>query len=119
MTFPVTVVAGFPGVWAPSRAVIIQTFTIILVMFVVSLSVFIWAAFFRKARRHHRHHHYRYPQPSASAPPDRTAEKLPPVPRRKRLRRRDHRPRNPTLAEAGGLPPERVDEPQPPSDPAP
>lgn len=26
---------------------------------------------------------------------------------RKKRRRRDHRPRNPTLAEAGGLPPER------------
>jgi hypothetical protein len=119
MSLPVTVVAGFPGVWTPSRSLLIQTFTIILVMFVVSLSVFIWAAFFRKPRRHHRQHHYRYPQPPDSAAPNRTAEKPPPVPHRKRIRRREHRRRNPTLAEAGGLPPERVDEPEPPSDSAP
>ena len=119
MTPPVTVVAGVAGVWAPSRSVLLQTLAIILVMFAVSLSAFIWAAFFRKPRRHHRHHHYRYPQPSDGAVPNRTADKLPPVPHRKRLRRRDHRPRNPTLAEAGGLPPERVDKPEPPSDTAP
>jgi hypothetical protein len=118
MTLPVTVVAGIAGMWAPSRSAFVQTLAIILVMGAVSLSAFIWAAFFRKPRRHHRQHHYRYPQPPDSAAPNRTAEKPPPVPHRKRIRRREHRRRNPTLAEAGGLPPERVDEPEPPSDPA-
>jgi hypothetical protein len=117
MTLPVgTAVAGILVAWAPSQLEIMQALTIILVMFVVSLSAFIWAAFFRKPRRHHHHHHRRSPRPSDGAPENRTAEKLPPVSRRKRFRR-EHRPRNPTLAEAGGLPPERADEPGPPSAP--
>ncbi len=33
--------------------------------------------------------------------------------RRVRRRRRDHRPRNPSLAESGGLPPARPDDPSP------
>jgi hypothetical protein len=35
--------------------------------------------------------------------------------RRRRKRLREHRPRNPTLAEAGGLPPLRDDPPKPPA----
>ncbi len=37
--------------------------------------------------------------------------------RAKGRRRREHRPRNPTLAETGGLPPVRKDDPAPPTPP--
>ena len=59
-------------------------------------------------RRHHHHHHHRAAsgqhRGDRSRRRRRTGER-----RRKRRRRRrqDHRPRNPTLAETGGLPPAR------------
>src|SRR5438874_5278115 len=77
---------------------------------------FLWAVFLRKRRR--RRHHYHYPQNHSPAP----AEEIMPngtddvsTKRRKwRRRRRDHRPRNPTLAETGGLPPVRPEGTPPP-----
>ena len=83
---------------------------------VVSLWVAVWALFVRKSRRRlHRHHHgHHASEPSlkdAAAAPSGDAAS----PERKRLKwrrpRRDHRPRNPTLAETGGLPPAREGEP--------
>jgi len=68
-----------------------------------------------KRKKHHRHHH----------PPERRTDSTPAADwhedeeneehihhdrrhRRRRLRR-DHRPRNPTLAETGGLPPSKTE----------
>ena len=67
----------------------------------------IWAVFLRKRRRRHRYH---YPQARGggdAVPPNDS-----PTPHKSR-RRREHRPRNPTLAETGGLPPIRPDGPPP------
>lgn len=82
---------------------------------VLTLVLLIWAAFLRRRRRHHsshhRHHHSREPiMPSTEAS---ESEPIDSRPRRRkwRRRRRDHRPRNPTLAETGGLPPVRTEEP--------
>jgi FtsZ-interacting cell division protein ZipA len=68
----------------------------------ISLVVLGWVVFFRKPgrRHHHLHHHHHRPELPNSSDSE---------PRRKwrRRRRHDSRPRNPTLAETGGLPPAR------------
>jgi hypothetical protein len=73
-------------------------------LFLVISLVFIWALFIRKDSRK-RKRHYHYPSTSSSGDdPEHVSGK-----RKWKKRRRDHRPRNPTLAETGGLPPIRSD----------
>ncbi|MGD0614259.1 MAG: hypothetical protein ABSA69_02320 [Verrucomicrobiota bacterium] len=89
-------------------------FIIIGSLLAVSLVVFIWAAFIRKpGSRPHAHHHFHPHRPAPAPTPDVTPE----APktgwffsRKRHRRRRRERPRNPTLAEAGGLPPIRTGE---------
>jgi len=78
---------------------------------VVTLLIFIWAVFIRKpgrrSRSHSHTHHHSRPQCDTA---DGDASVL--LKRRKwRRQRRPHHPRNPTLAETGGLPPIRRGEP--------
>jgi len=70
--------------------------------------VFFLTAVFRK--RHHHHHRDRrdYAPPPPARPRENAVAENGKIRRRKR--RRDHRPRNPTRAEAGGLPPRREGE---------
>jgi len=83
------------------------------VLFLVSLGVFIWAAYFRKRPRLH---HYHFRRRSAPPPEETAAGKAGWFSSRKRHRhRRPDRPLNPTLAEVGGLPPVRKKEDHPPS----
>ncbi len=85
---------------------------------VVTLLVLVWAIFIRKRRRrHHSHHHWHHPHrgadESAETEPAQTTAADPalaPKRRKWRHRRREHRGRNPTLAETGGLPPIRKEE---------
>jgi hypothetical protein len=83
---------------------------------VVALAVMAWAALYvRKRRRHGRHAHGHRGQ-SVGAEALEAVQSSPGNGevhhhRRRRKRRRDHRPRNPTLAETGGLPPVRPDDP--------
>jgi hypothetical protein len=89
---------------------------IICALVFVTACIFIWAAFFRKPRTHPHHRFRNRPQESL---PDGAAGKwtFSRLFFRKRHRRRHReRPRNPTLAEAGGLPPIRSEE-QPPRPP--
>jgi hypothetical protein len=79
-------------------------------LFLVSLGVFIWAAYFRKRPRRH---HYHFRRRSAPPPPEGPAAggKDRWFSSRKRHRHRHReRPLNPTLAEVGGLPPVRKKE---------
>jgi FtsZ-interacting cell division protein ZipA len=81
----------------------------------VTLLLLVWAAFIRSKRRrrhshHHRHHHAQKP----TEVPATTQNEDVPAPSEKRRRRHSrhrHRPRNPTLAETGGLPPIRQENP--------
>ena len=78
----------------------------------VTLLILAWAVFLRKRRRRRKeHHHSSKPAEVTQAP----AEEDVPSPSGKRRRRRrsgrSHRPRNPTLAEPGGLPPIRLERP--------
>ncbi len=92
----------------------------------VSTLALLWAVFFRRRRRHRHHHHHSHSHPdsvpaaSDPAPPaaqPQEADAAPPLHHRHKRRRRRHkeRPRNPTLAETGGLPPVRSDDPPGPS----
>jgi hypothetical protein len=81
----------------------------------ITLLLLIWAAFIRrKRRRHHSHHHHHHHESKpAGAAADTPNEEEPAQPERRRRRRRSHhrhRPRNPTLAETGGLPPIRSED---------
>ena len=92
--------------------------------FLLIIGIFAWAAFYRKpgsgSHRHHRHHrHHRQDLPPLTARPGQPPPGQVPSGRRRRRRRRRHSdlPRNPTLAETGGLPPRRTDETPPPASP--
>ena len=89
-------------------------------IFLVTLVVLGWAVFLRKKRRRREHHHsHRHSSGSAEVSETSEDEDSPSSSKKRRRRRRSgrqHRPRNPTLAETGGLPPIR---PPDPSDPQP
>lgn len=73
-----------------------------------------------RRRRRPRHRHHRHHRSAADAAPEgESVESKGFLRRRRRRRRREHRRLNPTLAETGGLPPIRPDEPPPPTDPGP
>ena len=85
----------------------------------VTLLALLWAIFLRKSRRRrhsHRHSHQHSSRPTESAEASNDEGALsPPQDRRKLGRtRRRRRSRNPTLAETGGLPPVRSEEPPKP-----
>jgi hypothetical protein len=73
----------------------------------VTLVVILWAAFIRKKKRRKHSHHSGTNYSRATLQPAEEGSKR----RKWRKRRREHRPRNPTLAETGGLPPVRTDGP--------
>ena len=78
----------------------------------ITVSVLVWAVFLRKPRRRqhshqHNHHHSRAPARDEAAADGDDATTQPRKRRKWRRPRREHRPRNPTLAETGGLPPVR------------
>jgi len=83
----------------------------------VILLILFWAIFLRKPSRRHHHHHRRFARNRAPEPAQGQAERATDTAavqskrRSWRRRRRDHRPRNPTLSETGGLPPFRSEEP--------
>lgn len=80
----------------------------------VTMIALIWAVYFRKRRRHHHHHEHHSPAASAVTASGQASNVQSSTHRRRRRRRRPHRPRNPTLAETGGLPPVRPERPAEP-----
>jgi hypothetical protein len=85
----------------------------------VTLLAVLWAVFLRKSRRRrhsHRHSHQHSPRPteSAEASNDEGDLSSPQGGSKWRRTRRRRRSRNPTLAETGGLPPVRSEEPPKP-----
>ena len=104
---------GLPAVEAMSPGM--KQFLIVLgAVLLVSSAVLLWAWLIRKRRRSgrkRRRHHRSIAETTAVG----IKEVQQIINKRKRRRRRERRPRNPTLAETGGLPPVRPDE--PPSSP--
>jgi hypothetical protein len=85
----------------------------------VAVLMVLWAVLIRKKHRHrHSHHHahqHSSKQTEVAAVPVPESTPAPPEKRRRRRRSsRRHRPRNPTLAETGGLPPVRAEDPPEP-----
>jgi hypothetical protein len=79
----------------PSGSTVAQVLIYFGALFLVALAVFAWAVFRTQHRQRHSHHNRLKPAP-------------------KHQRQPEDLPRNPTLAEAGGLPPLRTEK-QPPS----
>jgi hypothetical protein len=73
---------------------------------VLAVLALVWAAFFRKRKRRHPLQH-RAPNGWGMNPPNENPIIVVKSSRSHRKRRREHRPRNPTLAETGGMPPLR------------
>jgi hypothetical protein len=103
------------GYWGGMSGSLKDFFRIFGAVAIVTAAVVVWALFFRKRRRHHSHAHH-HPHESSAADPAGNGEASHSHPhgRRRRRRRRHHRPRNPTLAETGGLPPVRPERPPEP-----
>ena len=78
----------------PSGSTVSQVLIYFGALFLVALGVFAWAVFRTQHRQRHSHHNRLKP---AS----------------KHQRQPEDLPRNPTLAETGGLPPVRTEEPPP------
>lgn len=103
-TAPVTKSTGF---------VFEDILVVLAVGLALGLLLLLWARYHvrRKKRRHHHHHE----RSVVSRPAPVLAEEEDQDPRRdgrrrrRRRHRRDHRPRNPTLAETGGLPPPKAE----------
>jgi hypothetical protein len=86
----------------------------------VTLLALVWAILFRKRgrrRRSHRHSHH-HSSTTAESPPDgpegEESSSSRKEHRKRRRSRHRHRSLNPTLAQTGGLPPVRPDEPPQP-----
>jgi hypothetical protein len=82
----------------------------------VTVLVLFWAIFLRRRRQrrrshHHSHQHSSEPAGSSNAPAEDSAPLFPQKRHKRNRLRRRHRPRNPTLAETGGLPPIRPENP--------
>jgi len=73
----------------------------------VTLVIFIWAVYFRKRGRRHKHHHRSETQKAVTPPKEERPAPVKHGRRKSQHSRREHRPRNPTLAETRGLPPVR------------
>jgi hypothetical protein len=97
--------------WVKS-SVLGQVALVLGAIFFVVLVVFIWAAFWRKPRHQH-HSHHRILEDGGLPARHKRRSALVRWMGRKRHKRRHHRerPANPTLAEIGGLPPNRDENP--------
>ena len=97
---------------SPAARTLKEILVLIGAVLLVAVAVMIWAVAFRKKRKRTRlYHRHRHSSGETSA--SENSEKTTAGSRRRRQRR--ERPRNPTLAETGGLPPVRLP-PTPPTD---
>jgi hypothetical protein len=99
--------------WRPTISATLEYLALIGAVALVTLLIAIWAIYFRKPHHRHSHSHSHVHQhahewgKNPGAPTDAAFANQPSQRRKWRRRRREHRPRNPTLAETGGLPPIR------------
>ena len=109
-------VEGWLRSWLSSRSGWGYFFLVFGILLLLCLSVFIWAAFFRKQPRRRHSHHWKYPKPAADDGAAEPSARHRPRWRFWRRHRPHHRKRlpNATLAETGGLPPPRGTETEPP-----
>jgi hypothetical protein len=92
-----------PGLPNPNKApnqLVPSLLILIVVILVVIAALVLWALFVRKPREVRSATHKTHATPPVSETPDGRLR----VRKKHRRRRREHRMRNPTLAETGGLP---------------
>ena len=94
--------------WVSSASGLHQALIILGAFFLIALAVFAWAVLIRKPERR-RYSRWRRTHHTTQNSAPKVEEAKP-----RRRRHRKYRARNPSLAEAGGLPPVRNDEPPPP-----
>jgi len=105
------------------NATLRQILLVLLCLGALSFGLLLWVAFVRKRKRRSSGHSHRSHQLSRTTAADETtaAGEQRSEPRRRRHRHRRRRsskyPQNPTLAQTGGLPPIRRDEPPTPAQP--
>ena len=90
---------------------------VVIILSVVALAAFIWAAFIRQPNaphKHHHRHHWRHSKHDVAEASGKEKSGFFGRKRRRRKKKKD-RPANPTLAETGGLPPVRSNESEPPN----
>ena len=109
-----------PGAWRWMGLSLKELLVLLGAVGLVTLVVVLWAVYLRKKPRQHRHRYHHHHHSSSQDTPLEEEETVSSESseerryRRKRRRRREHRPRNPTLAETGGLPPLRTEQPPDP-----
>ena len=108
-------IPGFSGMSSTMKERVIVLGAVLLVI-AIALA---WVYFSRRKRRHlaRREERHRRRHSFAKNAGKSFTELKEYVQEHQRGRRRRHRPRNPTLAETGGLPPMRPDAPAPPTSP--
>jgi hypothetical protein len=104
--------------WRQMNAAMRENLTMYGAIVLLALAALIWAAYFRKRRKHHHHHHHHHHHGHewGKNPGNENGNESPMLlslfkTRKKRKLRKAHRPRNPTLAETGGMPSIREDRP--------
>jgi FtsZ-interacting cell division protein ZipA len=97
---------------SPAARTLKEILVLIGAMLLVAIAVMIWAVAFRKKRKRTRLYHRHHRSSTESAASENSGKRSQGSRRRREGR---ERPRNPTLAETGGLPPARLP-PTPPRD---
>lgn len=82
---------------------------VLIVAILLMTALICWAVFLRKPRSEQGRTRIHKSRPTEEVTEDGTIRKR----KRRKERRRDHRTRNPTLSETGGLPPPRTEPPNP------
>jgi len=104
-------------VWSNPGSSVGQTFLLLGIILALVVVIFIWAAVWRKPRRRHHHSSVLDGSSLALPSPRKRRSKLSRLLSGKRHRRRRRsgveRPINPTLAQVGGLPAPRREQPPP------
>ena len=101
--------------WRINDAATREHLAIFTAIGLVTVLLLIWVIFVRKKRRRqHAHHHSSRSAVALETSRDEDSPSRSGKRRRRRRSGRKHRPRNPTLAETGGLPPPRPDFPAEP-----
>ena len=95
--------------YGPISAAAKERFIVLGAMTLVVLAVFIWVAFVREKPRRRSSRVHRHRRSVIKSTMEGMAEVKRVLRTREHRRRQEHRPRNPTLAETGGLPPTRSD----------
>jgi hypothetical protein len=99
---------GTPSLWSKLSESAREHVTLFGTIAGVVAFLLLWALFIRERRREQPRYHYPHPPSPGQA---QSGEGTRSHRRKWRRRRRGHRPRNPTLAETGGLPPIRSEDP--------